>query len=349
MASNTEAANGISAHVTPLPTPSGTTPLIFISHDSRDYEFAEAFSKLLRGVSAGMLKSFRSSDKKGNEGIEFGTEWYRHLMENLSVASDVVCLFTVRSLDRPWILYEAGVAKGKHDRPVHGLALGVPLSSVAKGPFYQFQNLDDSEDSLVKLVLQLCRRVPGLEPDHDVVKTQVQLFKETVDRLKKLPPNMQKKEEEVTVPTAKVLEELKLILRELPIRIAERVPASQAWFKLDKFQSRAKWALLSELEKEQDPGAILVVAGLLREDYGWLYDVFVEAYRAVLSGDIKLMKLHDASLRRVFFLITRLEGIADEKSLLMESFRITSNILNSRIKEPTPVPVEAPKKYSDLK
>lgn len=56
-----------------------------------------------------MLKSFRSSDRKGAEGIEFGDEWYQRLMTKLESASDVVCLFTERSLDRPWILYEAGV------------------------------------------------------------------------------------------------------------------------------------------------------------------------------------------------------------------------------------------------
>jgi hypothetical protein len=111
-------------------------PLVFISHDSRDAELAEAFSKLLKSVSAGMLKSFRSSDKKGSEGIEFGDDWYKRLMVKLDSASDVVCLLTERSLDRPWILYEAGVAKGKLETPVHGVALGVPLSRVSNGPFY---------------------------------------------------------------------------------------------------------------------------------------------------------------------------------------------------------------------
>ena len=40
--------------------PSQTNSLVFISHDSRDAELAEAFSKLLSSVSAGVLKSFRS-------------------------------------------------------------------------------------------------------------------------------------------------------------------------------------------------------------------------------------------------------------------------------------------------
>jgi hypothetical protein len=120
-----------------------------------------------------MIKTFRSSDKKGTEGFDFGEEWYNRLMTKLQVTSDVVCLFTERSLERPWILFEAGVAKGKLSTPVIGVALGVPLSRVSAGPFYQFSNMDDSEGDLTKLVHQLARRVPSLELDSDVVKVQV--------------------------------------------------------------------------------------------------------------------------------------------------------------------------------
>jgi TIR domain len=102
-----------------------TKTLVFISHDSRDADMAEAFANLLTDVSAGTLKSFRSSDKKGTSGIEFGTEWYTAIMSQLDDATDVVALLTQRSIDRPWILYEAGVAKGKLDTNVLGIALGV--------------------------------------------------------------------------------------------------------------------------------------------------------------------------------------------------------------------------------
>lgn len=40
------------------------SPLVFISHDGRDAALAEAFSKLLKSVSAGMIKTFRSSDRR---------------------------------------------------------------------------------------------------------------------------------------------------------------------------------------------------------------------------------------------------------------------------------------------
>src|SRR5712691_6511871 len=82
-------------------------PPVFISHATRDAALAESFSQLLKSVSAGMIKTFRSSDKKGTEGIDFGDEWYKRLMSKLQSTSDVVCLFTERSLDRPWTLFEA--------------------------------------------------------------------------------------------------------------------------------------------------------------------------------------------------------------------------------------------------
>jgi hypothetical protein len=69
-----------------------SAPLIFISHDSRDADLAEAFAMLLTDASGGILKSFRSSDRVGTEGIEFGAEWYRAIMQKLDEATDVVTL-----------------------------------------------------------------------------------------------------------------------------------------------------------------------------------------------------------------------------------------------------------------
>ena len=116
------------AVLTTTASPTRAKALVFVSHDSRDADLAEAFANLLSDVSGGTLKSFRSSDKKGGSGIEFGAEWYTAIMSQLDEATDVVALLTAQSIDRPWILYEAGVAKGKLETTVFGIALGVPLA-----------------------------------------------------------------------------------------------------------------------------------------------------------------------------------------------------------------------------
>jgi hypothetical protein len=164
------------------PSPS-KQPLIFISHDSRDADIAECFSALLESASAGMLRSFRASDLEGVQGIECGAEWYRELMKKLLSASEVVCLLTQHSLERPWILYEVGVAIGKRKTPVLGIALGIPLSRASTGPFAQFQNCADHKKALTKLVMQLMRRIPNADPDRRMIGRQVRGFKKKVSQI----------------------------------------------------------------------------------------------------------------------------------------------------------------------
>ncbi len=285
-----------------------SAPLIFLSHDTRDHELAEAFSKLLKSVSAGMIKTFRSSDRKGKEGIDFGEEWYKRLMEMLQSTSDVVCLFTERSLDRPWILYEAGVAKGKLNTPVIGIALGVSLSRVATGPFYQFQNMDDSETDLTKLVHQLAKRVHNLELDDDVVRTQVASFKKTeteiLNKIGQQKPKKETREESEDGVVAKLAEEMKA----LPARVAERLQESGEIPPRRKFR-RFHPMMLEEMfhfmDDPADPVGILMAASMIRDDAPWMYELAMEVYRAAKSGDPALMKTEMKRLRNFGEFISR--------------------------------------------
>lgn len=295
-------------------TKANGSPLVFISHDSRDAELAEAFSKLLKAVSAGMIKSFRSSDKKGTEGIEFGDEWYKRLMLKLEDSSDVVCLLTERSLERPWILYEAGVAKGKMNTPVHGVALGVPLARVSTGPFYQFQNCDDDEGALSKLVLQLCRRTPELDPDEEVVKSQVRIFKNKVDDVTK--SYNQPKTEDTETPiessaVAKLLEEMKIMVREIPRQVQKRTaiggpPARSDYllrrrFDKDFFYSSKLFRIDSyaAIKSTDTLVSILVISSLFRNDYPWIYELGLEVYRTFKTGTEKEVRKSLYTLRKV--------------------------------------------------
>ncbi|MCF8476361.1 MAG: toll/interleukin-1 receptor domain-containing protein [Pseudolabrys sp.] len=286
-----------------------TNPLIFISHDSRDADLAEALSKLLKSVSAGMIKTFRSSDKKAGDGIDFGEEWYKRLMTQLQSTSDVVCLFTERSLDRPWILFEAGVAKGKLDTPVIGLALGVPLSRVSAGPFYQFMNMDDSETDLTKLVNQLARRVPNLELDADVVASQVAAFKAAeTEILKKMTvtgkPKQTSKEDSEENSVAKLAEEMK----SLPSRVAERLSELGDPFRRRRSRRFSPMMIEEIMHMSGDPGdpvGILMAASLVRDDMPWLYELAMEVYRAAKTGEVESIENEIRKVRRFSELFMR--------------------------------------------
>jgi len=262
-------------------------PLVFISHDSRDATLAKAFSDLLRSISTGMLKSFRSSDKTGSQGIEYGIEWYPELMKKVKSARDVVCLLTQRSLGRPWILYEAGVAKGKLDTDiaVHGLALGIPLTKASTGPFAQFQNCGDDVELMTSLVLQLVRRLPDADPDPDTVRMHVEAFKgRVVDILAEsdLDETGEDENHEVDSSPAKLFEEIKVMFQDLPSRVESMIDRSDR----EPFR-RGRRLHPMELEESvhfmgREAGrevAVLIVASYIRDDVPWLYELGVEAYR----------------------------------------------------------------------
>ena len=272
--------------------------LVFISHDTRDAKLAEAFSALLKSVSAGVLKTFRTSDRKGNQGIEYGVEWYPEIIKNIQNASDVVCLLTKRSVDRPWILFEAGMAKGKLETPILGVALGMSLTDVSSGPFAQFQNCGDDEGSLTKLVFQLVDCIPNSEPDEDTIKFQVGKFKESIAKI--LEEDKGRLGRNFSEPTnndnssAKLFEEIKVMFKDLPSRIEGNFKPEYRSRKKRRFHPM----MIEEMMRSSKNGkvGILIGLGMLRDTMPWLYDVGVDALRTIDSSsdnEIKLFATHE--------------------------------------------------------
>ena len=260
--------------------------LVFISHDTRDAKLAEAFSGLLKSVSAGVLKSFRTSDRKGNQGIEYGVEWYPEIIKHIQEASDVVCLLTERSVDRPWILFEAGMAKGKLETPILGIALGISLKDASSGPFAQFQNCDDDEESLTKLVFQLVDRIPNSEPDEDTIRFQVGKFKEAIAPILQSEKKSTNSKNVVDDPpgdsSAKLFEEIKVMFQDLPSRIESNMDPEYRMRRKRRFHPR----MIDELiHSSKNPKIVIFVAlGLLRESLPWLYDAGMETMRKIDSN-----------------------------------------------------------------
>lgn len=252
--------------------------MVFISHDTRDAELAEAFSNLLKSVSAGVLKSFRTSDRRGNQGIEYGVEWYPEIIKNIQGASDVVCLLTQRSVNRPWILFEAGMAKGKLDTPILGVALGIELKDASTGPFAQFQNCGDDEESLTKLVFQLVDRIPNSEPDQDTIKFQVGKFKKSIEVIfqglaskeaQSSVANPKKQIHDIENSSAKLFEEIKIMFQDLPSRIERSSPIETRRRKRKIHPGMIEEMVL--ISKNSRLG-IRMALSLYRDRLPWIYD-----------------------------------------------------------------------------
>jgi hypothetical protein len=255
-------------------------PLVFISHDSGDADLAEAFGNLLTDVSAGMLASFRASDRKGMAGIGFGEEWYNAIMSRLDEATDVVALLTRTSMERPWILYEAGVAKGKLGTKVFGLLVGMPLSAVSTGPFAQFQNSEDDEDSITKLVLQLVARIPGATPREEAVRRQVAVFREQLSTILGARGELAKPDAEPPVDLnaiARLFEEVKVMLRDLPDDVRGRRRRLHPMMFEEVLHFAGRHGGLAY--------GWLMFISMLREECPWAYEIGMDVYRALREGD----------------------------------------------------------------
>jgi hypothetical protein len=291
---------------------SSSSSLVFISHDSRDAGLAEAFSKLLSGVSCGVLKSFRSSDHKTTQGIEYGVEWYPAIRDKLTEAGDVVALLTPRSFERPWILFETGIARGKLDQrgrqetKIKGLALGLPLSKIV-GPFAQFQNCPFEVSGVTKLVMELVGQIPGAEPDRDAVEMQTKQF---FEKAKELVAAMDQGGTEEKPPAedaspAKLFEEVKIMFQDLSVRLEARITDAVGPFgrrkgrRLQPMMMHEMMHMMHMESEGDDPIGILMVASLIRDEMPWLYEIASEAYHALVSGDGDSARREIKRLRRL--------------------------------------------------
>jgi hypothetical protein len=338
-------------------------PLVFVSHDSRDADLAEAFDNLLTDASGGIVKSFRSSDRKGQAGIEYGAEWYPAVMARLDSATDVVALLTPSSVDRPWILYEAGVAKGKLNTTVFGVALGIPLQKASVGPFAQFQNCAADEESLTKLVLQLIRRNPEANPREEAVTRQVAAFLKTVAESLKTRPGLAKgTDAEMDATTvAKLFEEVKVMFRDLPEKLDDRLPDWRRRHR--RIHPRMIEELLFRLTRERpgsNAGGWLLFSSLFREEMPWFWELAMEVYRGYCSGDAAQIRAATHRLRATVRMashapfVSGLDGHDDGELLSMlqhfmprllpESERLAEPEGKAIKKKPTPRKAGKPKR-----
>src|SRR5882724_1049643 len=151
------------------------------------------------------------------------------------------------------------------------------LEKVSTGPFGQFQNCGDDEDSLTSLVMQLLRRNPDAAPRDEAVRTQVRIFRQNVERILKtrgkavaVPPASEEQN------VAKLFEEVKAMVRELPERVDNRTISVSRRGLGRRFRPGMIEELMFRPFFPNEKGGMayswLIVLSLLRDDFPWLYE-----------------------------------------------------------------------------
>lgn len=129
---------------------------LFLSHDSRDRERAKAIAQAVQRLTLGQISVWHSSDDGPNGGLRPGQVWLDEIRLQIVDSRALVVLLTPQSVNRPWLLFEAGFGAAQTNCAVIPVCVGI--DSVTDVPFplamYQTFQLADY-DSLKRFVEKL--------------------------------------------------------------------------------------------------------------------------------------------------------------------------------------------------
>ncbi len=85
---------------------------LFLSHSHGDHEVANALKDLVEGCFPGHIEVRSSSSSPASGGIGAGSDWLDWIHDQIRTCRFTAVLLTPRSIDKPWLMWEAGAVSG---------------------------------------------------------------------------------------------------------------------------------------------------------------------------------------------------------------------------------------------
>lgn len=125
-------------------------PTLFISHISEEKEVAGLLKAFFENAFLGAIRVFVSSNEKS---IPYGTRWLNQITDALQRCEMMLVLCSRKSVQRPWINYEAGFGSGRNVNVIPICYAGQDKGQLpAPLSFYQGLNLLDA--GVLKILLE---------------------------------------------------------------------------------------------------------------------------------------------------------------------------------------------------
>lgn len=256
---------------------------IFISWSGdRSHALAEALRTWLPLVLHYAKPWFSTSD------IKSGNRWGIEIAKELQDTNFGILCVTKDNIDAPWLLFEAGaLAKSIDDGCVIPLLLDLEKSDLS-GPLTQFQAEKTDNDGMKRLIDSLNKAAPSAVPEETLQPLFGALWASFDAKLSEIPSSgaPQKKSR----PQPEILEELVTSVRSVEMRVRDVMDD----FPENRMRRRRRFhpEMVMEVSHRisdgpDDPIQLLVLASLFRDELPWLYELALEAYRAIRSGDSK--------------------------------------------------------------
>lgn len=219
--------------------------------------------------------------------IQSGKRWSVEIAKELENCNFGIICVTRENLSSPWILFEAGaLAKSMQDGRVVPLLLDLDFKEIS-GPLAQFQAKKADSAGVRDLVLDLNKASAAPVVDATLETLLQALIGNLEKEISEIPKNTTPAKNKR--PEGEILEELVSSVRSVEMRVRDVMDDDPVmrwrWRRRSRFHPMMMHELMHRVsEGPRDPIQILFIASLLRDDAPWIYELALEAYRAIRSG-----------------------------------------------------------------
>lgn len=206
------------------------------------------------------------------------------------------------------------------DGRVIPLRLDVDVSDIS-GPLTQFQSEKADDDGVKKLIISLNKCSATPIADERLAKLFDPMWPDLKAKIEAIPASGSTPKK--TRPQAEILEELVAGVRSVELRVRDITEDEGPYRR--RYRKRMPADMMMELAHRigrgpGDPIQLLMFAGLLREDFPWLYELALDVHRSVRDGDFEAANLTADRFREALMMLRRgpfLERGPDSKMLEM--------------------------------
>lgn len=255
--------------------------------------------------------------------VAAGDRWATAIAKELEASNFGIICVTPENAESPWLLFEAGaLAKSIEGARVIPLLFHLEFSDIT-GPLAQFQAKKLERSGLGELVHSINQGTDQPIPEERAKHLFEALWPKLENSLSLVPTEVPT--EKHMRPQHEIIEELVTGVRGLDSRFRDLETAisdpdtGPRRRRGRRFHPMMLEEFLMVLDDPDDPTAMLMVAGLLRDDLPWLSELLVESYRELRTGDERATRKAIHRLHRVTRGMRRGGPLMDE--MLMDSSR----------------------------
>lgn len=263
--------------------------------------------------------------------IAAGGRWEVEIAKELEAANFGITCVTRDNVSAPWLLFEAGaLAKSLQHSRVIPLLMDLDMKDIT-GPLARFQAKKMEKQGFSEVIQSINQAANKAVAEARATQLFEALWPKLEEKIAAIP-----KSASIPKPsrsTNDVMEELVASVRALETRVGEfgNSPRPSRSRRV-RYHPMMLDDLMHMSGEPGDPVGILMAASMMREDAPWLYELAMEVYRAVKSGNPEAVERESHRLRNFSEMMLHgpfMREFADKEShiFMMEFSRMLDHIL----------------------